>query len=70
MRITVNPDKDYVEKIRTLLRKGDNYCPCKPQKTSDNKCMCKEFSEQKTSGWCHCGLYYKQIEETDEVKGQ
>lgn len=25
----------------------------------DTKCMCKEFREQE-SGWCHCGLYYKE----------
>jgi hypothetical protein len=23
--------------------------------------MCKEFREQTTEGYCHCGLYYKEF---------
>ena len=42
------------------LKENSNYCPCKTEKTKDTKCICKEFREQK-DGWCHCGLYYKDI---------
>ena len=60
MRITRNPNKDFVEQMLKALKENSNYCPCKTEKTKDTKCMCKEFREQK-DGWCHCGLYYKDI---------
>lgn len=59
MRITRNPNKDFVEQMLKTLKENSNYCPCKLEKTKDTKCMCKEFREQK-DGWCHCGLYYKE----------
>lgn len=59
MRITRNPNKDFVEQMLKALKENSNYCPCKIEKTKDTKCMCKEFREQK-NGWCHCGLYYKE----------
>ena len=59
MRITRNPNKDFVEQILKALKENSNYCPCKIEKTKDTKCICKEFREQK-DGWCHCGLYYKE----------
>ena len=60
MKITQNLDKDFVEQMLKALKENSNYCPCKIEKTKDTKCMCKEFREQK-DGWCHCGLYYKDI---------
>lgn len=59
MIITVNPDKDIVDKVRAALRENDGYCPCKLEQTEDTKCMCLEFREQQTIGFCHCGLYIK-----------
>ena len=60
MKIIQNPNKDFVEQMLKALKENSNYCPCKIEKTKDTKCMCKEFKEQK-DGWCHCGLYYKDI---------
>lgn len=60
MKIIQNSNKDFVEQMLKALKENSNYCPCKIEKTKDTKCMCKEFREQK-DGWCHCGLYYKDI---------
>ena len=60
MKIIQNSNKDFVEQMLKALKENSNYCPCKTEKTKDTKCMCKEFREQK-DGWCHCGLYYKNI---------
>lgn len=60
MKIIQNPNKDFVEQMLKALKENSNYCPCKIEKTKDTKCICKEFREQK-DGWCHCGLYYKDI---------
>lgn len=60
MKITTNPDKEYVKEIREKLKANNGYCPCRIRKTEDTKCMCKEFRdmmERNESGTCHCGLY-------------
>ena len=62
-KIKLNPDKEYVEALREKMRINGGYCPCRLQKTEDNKCICKEFREQIADpdfeGYCHCLLYYK-----------
>ena len=63
MRITINQDKDFVTKFRNNIKNNNGYCPCSIIKSNDTKCMCKEFREQDNTGWCHCGLYYKNMEE-------
>ena len=55
MKVTLNPDKELVAKIKDGLKKKDGYCPCRIPRTPENKCMCKEF--------CHCMLYYKSLED-------
>ena len=52
---------EQAEAILEALRKNDFYCPCKLEHIPENKCICKEFLEQK-KGICECGLYEK-IEE-------
>ncbi len=64
MRITTNPDKEYVEEIRKQLKANNHYCPCALIKSPDTKCMCKEFREME-EGMCRCGLYIK-YKEDDE----
>lgn len=63
MKITENPDKSVVKMIKEGLEKKGGYCPCKVEKTPENKCMCKEFRDQikdpEFEGFCHCMLYYK-----------
>lgn len=65
MKIELNSDKEIVKYIREKLKENDGYCPCRLTKTSDTKCMCKEFREQE-EGLCHCGLFVKILmEEVD-----
>ncbi len=56
MKITKMPNSNA---IAQAVRNNDGYCPCRIEKTTDTKCMCKEFREQE-SGVCHCGLYKKE----------
>ena len=62
-KIELNADKDEVARIRQAIKDNDGYCPCVLTKTADTKCICKNFREQKVSGYCHCGLYFKIVEE-------
>ena len=64
MKIRLNEDVDLVKVIKAGLEKSGGYCPCRLQRTEENKCMCKEFKEQiadpEFEGYCHCMLYYKE----------
>ena len=66
MAVRLNEDAALVARIKEGLQKRDGYCPCRLQKTEDNKCMCREFREQiadpNFEGYCHCLLYYKSKE--------
>lgn len=59
MKISLNPNKEEVERVRRALQENDGYCPCKLIKTPETKCMCQEFRHQE-EGYCHCGLYIKE----------
>lgn len=60
MRVTTNPDKEFVKEIKDKLKQNSGYCPCRIYKTPDTKCRCKEFREmieRGETGMCHCGLF-------------
>ena len=63
MAVKLNDDKEIVEAIQEGLKRTGGYCPCRLQKTEENKCMCAEFRAQIKDpdfrGYCHCMLYYK-----------
>lgn len=66
MSIIRNPDIEYVEEIVRKLKENDNYCPCRLKKSSETRCMCKEFREMirnNIEGYCHCKLYYNKVGE-------
>ena len=64
MKIRYNKNKEIVDSIKKGLEKTGGYCPCRRERTPENKCMCKEFKEQSADpnfeGYCHCMLYYKE----------
>ena len=63
MAVRLNEDKEMVKQIREGLKMKDGYCPCRLERSEENKCMCKEFRDQiadpEFEGYCHCLLYYK-----------
>ncbi len=63
MKVVFNPDEKIVAIVKEGLRRKGGYCPCKRERSEENKCMCKEFREQIADpdyeGFCHCMLYYK-----------
>ena len=62
--VKINPDENFVAKLRNAMEKNGGYCPCRLQRIPENICICKEFQEQLTdesfSGYCHCRLYFKE----------
>lgn len=71
MGIRLNENADVVRKIKEGLKLKGGYCPCRLERSEDNKCICREFKEQMADpdfeGYCHCMLYYKF---KDESKGE
>lgn len=65
MKVTLNSDSETVRVVQEGLKKTGGYCPCRVERTEDNKCMCREFRDQiqdpEFEGFCHCMLYYKSL---------
>lgn len=63
MKVTLNPDEKIVKVVKEGLERTGGYCPCRRERTEENKCICQEFRAQMADpdfeGFCHCMLYYK-----------
>jgi len=63
MAVRFNEDKEMVAAIKEGLKRTGGYCPCRLERTDENKCICQEFRQQiadpNFKGYCHCLLYYK-----------
>ena len=64
MKVRYNDDETIVRMIKKGLEEKGGYCPCRLEKTEENKCICKEFRDQikdpDFEGYFHCRLYYKE----------
>ena len=64
MKIRLNENQEIVNSVKEGLKRTGGYCPCRLQRTEENKCMCKEFRDQiadeNFEGYYHCLLYYKE----------
>ncbi|MBQ9949640.1 MAG: ferredoxin thioredoxin reductase catalytic beta chain [Clostridia bacterium] len=64
MKVRLNSDAEVVRQIKEGLEHTGGYCPCRLERTEENKCMCEEFRRQindpEFEGFCHCMLYYKE----------
>ena len=64
MKVKFNENEEIVKTIKEGLVRTGGYCPCKLERTDENKCMCEEFKSQINDpdfeGYCHCMLYYKE----------
>ena len=54
--IIINPDEEFVKKLKKRLKDNGRYCITKRDKKPENKCPCRDFQ---TTGECICGLYIK-----------
>ena len=64
MKIRFNEDQEIVNSVKEGLKRTGGYCPCRMERSEENKCMCQEFRDQikdpDFEGYCHCFLYYKE----------
>ena len=59
MRIIENRNKSVVNRVRQQIKDNDGYCLCANKKDEYTKCMCEQFRESTTLGFCNCRLYEK-----------
>ena len=63
MAVRLNEDKEMVAAIKEGLKRTGGYCPCRLERSEENKCISKEVRDQIADpdfkGYCHCLLYYK-----------
>lgn len=63
MKVSLNQNEEIVKTVKEGLERTGGYCPCRIERSEENKCMCKEFRDQikddNFEGYCHCMLYYK-----------
>ena len=64
VNVKLTDNREYAEKLRTVMQCNGGYCPCRLQRTEENRCICTEFREQIADpdfeGFCHCKLFYKE----------
>ena len=64
MKVRYNEDAEIVASVKEGLERTGGYCPCRLERSEENKCICREFREQikdpDYEGYCHCFLYYKE----------
>ena len=58
-KVSQSPNLNHRLLIEEAIKNNDGYCCCALEKTIDTKCMCKEFKEMDSTGFCHCGRFYK-----------
>ena len=63
MKLTKNPDAEWVSKIETGLKQTNGYCPCSAKRSAETKCICADFrhklNDPTFAGYCHCRYYRK-----------
>lgn len=63
-KVRFNDNAEIVALVKEGLKKTGGLCPCRRERTPENKCMCDEFKAQiadpEFEGYCHCMLYYKE----------
>ena len=63
-KVRLNENSDVVQIVKEGLKRTGGYCPCRMERTEENRCICEEFRAQikdpDFEGFCHCFLYYKE----------
>jgi hypothetical protein len=59
LKILKNPNEKEYDEVTQKVTNNDGYCPCMFSKVPDTKCICKEFRDQTSEGFCHCRRFVK-----------
>jgi hypothetical protein len=59
-RMFMNPDKDKFTELNQRVKDNGGFCPVKDERTPANRCVCEQFKERDSEGFCKLRLYYKE----------
>jgi hypothetical protein len=59
-RMFMNPDKDKFNELNQRVKDNGGFCPVKDERTPANRCVCTQFKERDSEGFCKLRLYYKE----------
>lgn len=59
LKVKPHPNSEIFQEVTNAVKDNDGYCCCEIEKNEDTECMCKKFREQESSGFCHCGRFFK-----------
>lgn len=57
--IKMNQDRDKFNSLRQQVADNMGYCPVK-ERSPENRCICKQFIDRDSEGYCKFRLYYKE----------
>lgn len=55
----IKRDDELAQEAQAAVNANNGYCPCKFEKTEDNKCPCLDFRSSEEQLVCDCGLYMR-----------
>jgi hypothetical protein len=55
-----NPDPEKFKKLNDAVLANNHFCPARTDKVPENKCMCKQFLNRDSEGFCKYKLFYKE----------
>lgn len=59
LKIIPNSDKKTYDLITSQIKENDGYCACRLVRDQNTKCICSDFKNQTTEGFCYCGRFQK-----------
>jgi len=59
-KIFMNPDIEKRTILRQRVKDNDGYCPSREGRDPLNRCICRQFMERDSEGFCKCRLYFKE----------
>jgi hypothetical protein len=57
--IKKNPDAKKYAELQSNVNKNNHFCPVK-EKLPENRCMCEQFLNRNSEGFCKYKLFYKE----------
>lgn len=60
-KIFMHQDINKRNELRQKIKNNNGYCISRDEHIPKNHCMCEQFKNRDSEGWCKCHLYYKEL---------
>jgi len=59
-KIFMNSDQEKRAELYQRVKDNNGYCPSREGNLEVNRCMCEQFKNRDSEGFCKCRLYFKE----------